>query len=144
MADRGDMAVDLVAGQLTALAGLGALGDLDLQLVGIDQIFGGDAEPAGGDLLDRRALGIAIGERPEAVRSPRRPRRCWSVPPIRFIATARVVCASRLIEPKLIAPVVKRRTIALAGSTSSSGSGRTGRLEVEQAAQGQQRRGSAR
>ena len=40
MADRGDVPIDLVAGQLAAFAGLGALGDLDLQLVGIDQIFG--------------------------------------------------------------------------------------------------------
>src|SRR3546814_6977433 len=44
-------------------------------------------------------------------------------PPLRFIATASVVCASRLIEPKLIAPVAKRLTISLAGSTSSIGIG---------------------
>ena len=42
---------------------------------------------------------------------------------MRFIAIAKVVCASRLIEPKLIAPVAKRLTISLAGSTSSSGTG---------------------
>src|SRR5690242_20914422 len=30
------------------------------------------------------------------------------LPPMRFIAIARVVCASRLIEPKLIAPVANR------------------------------------
>ena len=29
------------------------------------------------------------------------------LPPMRFIAIAKVVCASRLIEPKLIAPVAK-------------------------------------
>ena len=45
------------------------------------------------------------------------------LPPMRFIAIARVVCASRLIEPKLIAPVAKRLTISAAGSTSSSGTG---------------------
>ena len=45
------------------------------------------------------------------------------LPPIRFIAIASVVCASRLIEPKLIAPVAKRLTISAAGSTSSSGTG---------------------
>ena len=45
------------------------------------------------------------------------------LPPMRFMAMASVVCASRLIEPKLIAPVAKRLTISLAGSTSSSGMG---------------------
>ncbi len=47
---------------------------------------------------------------------------------MRFIAIAKVVCASRLIEPKLIAPVAKRLTIALAGSTSSSGTGSAAKL----------------
>src|SRR5205085_9815202 len=54
-ADGRDFGIDLVAGQLAALARLRALRDLDLDIVGIGQIFGGDAEPAGGDLLDRRA-----------------------------------------------------------------------------------------
>ena len=61
------MLVDLVAGQLAALARLGALGDLDLHVVGIDQIFGGHAESAGRDLLDRRAHRIAVGQPLEAV-----------------------------------------------------------------------------
>ena len=60
MAHPGDGLVDLVAGQLTALAGLGALRHLDLQSVRIGQVFGGDAEAARGHLLDRRALGIAV------------------------------------------------------------------------------------
>ena len=42
---------------------------------------------------------------------------------MRFIAIASVVCASREIEPKDIAPVEKRLTMFLAGSTSSSGTG---------------------
>ncbi len=42
-------------------------------------------------------------------------------PPIRFIATASVSCASRESEPSDIAPVEKRLTISDAGSTSSSG-----------------------
>ena len=42
---------------------------------------------------------------------------------MRFIAIASVVCASREMEPKLIAPVAKRLTMSLAGSTSSSGTG---------------------
>ena len=55
----GDPRVDLVAGQLAALAGLGALGHLDLEVVGVGQVVGGDAEAAGGDLLDRgAALGV--------------------------------------------------------------------------------------
>ena len=40
IAQPGDQLVDLVAGQLAALAGLGALGDLDLQHLGVDQIGG--------------------------------------------------------------------------------------------------------
>ncbi len=45
------------------------------------------------------------------------------MPPRRFIAIASVSCASLLIDPKLMAPVVNRLTISLAGSTSSSGMG---------------------
>ena len=45
------------------------------------------------------------------------------LPPMRFMAMARVSCASLLIEPNDIAPVVKRFTISLAGSTSSIGIG---------------------
>ena len=51
--------VDLVAGQLSALAGLGTLRHLDLDVVGVGEVLRGHAEPAGGDLLDRRAaLGV--------------------------------------------------------------------------------------
>ena len=39
------------------------------------------------------------------------------------MAMARVSWASLLIDPKLMAPVVKRLTISLAGSTSSIGMG---------------------
>jgi len=44
------------------------------------------------------------------------------------MAIARPVCASVEIEPSDMAPVAKRLTISLAGSTSSSGSGGTCRL----------------
>ncbi len=44
----------------------------------------------------------------------------FDLPPIRFIAIASVVCASREIEPNDIAPVENRLTMSLAGSTSSS------------------------
>ena len=41
-----DGLIHLVAGKLAAFAGLGALRHLDLQLVGVDQVIGGDAEAA--------------------------------------------------------------------------------------------------
>ena len=42
---------------------------------------------------------------------------------MRFMAMASVSCASLLMEPNDMAPVAKRLTISLAGSTSSSGTG---------------------
>src|SRR6266480_3261043 len=42
----------------------------------------------------------------------------FDLPPMRFMAMARVVCASVEIEPSDIAPVEKRLTMAEAGSTS--------------------------
>ncbi len=59
-AQPGDDLGDLAAGQLAALAGLGALGDLDLQDLGVDQVVRGDAETARGDLLDLGHLDRAI------------------------------------------------------------------------------------
>ena len=50
---------NLVARQLSPFAGLGALRHLDLELVGIDQILGGDTEAPGSNLLDRRAQAVA-------------------------------------------------------------------------------------
>ena len=44
MAHAGNGLIDLVTGQLSAFAGLRTLRDFDLQLVGVDQVFGGDAE----------------------------------------------------------------------------------------------------
>ena len=120
VADPADVLVDLVPGQLAALAGLGALRHLDLQLVGVDEVVDRDAEAAGGDLLDRRAPAIAVAR---SAPDPRRPRRCSTCPPSRFIASARFSCASRESEPRLIAPVAKRLTIVVHGSTSSSGIG---------------------
>src|SRR5690606_30908448 len=67
VAGLGDRRVDLVAGQLAALAGLGALRDLDLHHVGVDEIFRGDAEAARGDLLDRRALRVCAAARQRQV-----------------------------------------------------------------------------
>ncbi len=51
------------------------------------------------------------------------------------MAIASVSCASLEIEPSDIAPVAKRRTISLDGSTSSSGTGGPAGRELEQAAQ---------
>ena len=48
-------------GQLTALAGLGALGHLDLQIVGVDEVLARHAEPARGDLLHGAAPPVAVG-----------------------------------------------------------------------------------
>ena len=42
---------------------------------------------------------------------------------MRFMALARVSCASSLIDPSDIAPVLKRFAIAVQGSTSSIGIG---------------------
>src|SRR5207253_7873982 len=49
------------AGELAAFAGLGALGHFDLKLVGVDEIFGGDAKAGAGDLLDGGATPVAVG-----------------------------------------------------------------------------------
>src|SRR3546814_1456089 len=52
---------DLEARKLAALAGLGALCDLDLDLVACAEIFGGYAETAARDLLDVAVGVVAIG-----------------------------------------------------------------------------------
>src|SRR5690606_5408209 len=66
----GNRRVNLVARKLTALAGLGALRDLDLHHIRVDEIFRRHAEAARGDLLDRGALWIAraIRQRQVAIR----------------------------------------------------------------------------
>ena len=63
VAHPGDELGDLEAGQLPALAGLGALRHLDLDLAALVQIFGRDAEPARGHLLDRRVGVVAVRTR---------------------------------------------------------------------------------
>jgi hypothetical protein len=55
----GDVRVHLRPGQLPALAGLGALGHLDLDVVGVHEVLARHAEASGGDLLDgAAALGV--------------------------------------------------------------------------------------
>ena len=56
----GHPGVDLVRGQLAALAGLGALGDLDLDVVGVGEVVRRHPEAAGGDLLDGRAAARVV------------------------------------------------------------------------------------
>ena len=68
VAHLGDGGVDLVAGQLAAFAGLGALRHLDLHHVGVDEVLRRHAEAARRHLLDGRAHRIAVGQRLEAVR----------------------------------------------------------------------------
>ncbi len=51
VAQPGDEGRHLEAGQLPALARFRPLGDLDLQFLSPGQVVGGDAKPAGGDLL---------------------------------------------------------------------------------------------
>ncbi len=94
----GDDVVDLVTGQLAAFAGLCALRHLDLHHVGIDQVFRGHAEAARGHLLDGRAHGVAVRQRGEAI-DFLTTFAGVGLPPMRFMAMASVVCASRLIEP---------------------------------------------
>ena len=57
----GDPRPDLRTRQLATLAGLRALGHLDLQIVGVHQILRGDAEAPRGDLLDGRPPQISVG-----------------------------------------------------------------------------------
>src|SRR6267154_4453493 len=62
IADLGDVIGDLSTGQLAAFAGLCALGHLDLDLLRAREVFGGHAEPAGGNLFDLRLQYIAFLE----------------------------------------------------------------------------------
>ena len=55
-----DVARDLVAGQLAAFARFRALRDLDLELIRIDEIFGGHPEAGRGHLLDPGAQRVAF------------------------------------------------------------------------------------
>ena len=57
---RGDLLRDLLAGQVAALAGLGALADLDLGDVGAVDHFGRDAEAPRGDLLAAPVAVLAV------------------------------------------------------------------------------------
>ena len=62
----GDPWIDLGTGQLATFTGLRALRNLDLDFVGVDKVFAGDAEAAGSDLFDGGALAVAVRQRLEA------------------------------------------------------------------------------
>ena len=66
VAHLGDELIHFMARQLAAFTGLGTLGHLDLQVVGIHQVIRGDSETGGSDLLDGAAPQVAIGIRFEA------------------------------------------------------------------------------
>ena len=60
-ADFGDPGVDLAAREFSAFAGLGTLGHLDLQFLGLREVIAGDPKPPRGHLFDGAIARIAIG-----------------------------------------------------------------------------------
>mmetsp|Transcript_19087 Transcript_19087/g.39312 ORF Transcript_19087/g.39312 Transcript_19087/m.39312 type:complete len:292 (-) Transcript_19087:2621-3496(-) len=61
-AEAGDVLGDLRTGELASLPGLGALGHLDLELLRGDEVLGGDAEAARGDLVDEAVGRVPVLE----------------------------------------------------------------------------------
>ena len=106
--ERGDVGGRLAPGQLAALAGLGALGDLDLELVGAGEVGRGHAEPGRGDLLDPGVVALAV-------RARRVPGRVLAaLAGVRRAAGALDADGQRLVRlglsaPTLIAETTKRR-----------------------------------
>ena len=131
----GDPRIHLEAGQLTALAGLGALRHLDLEIARVDEVLARHAEARRGDLLDGAASRVAVGDPAGSESGSSPPSPLFDLPPSRFIAIASVSCASWLIDPYDIAPVANRLTMASTGSTSSIGTGVVRPSELEQPAQ---------
>ena len=68
LTDLGDPGVDLLTGQVATLAGLGALGHLDLNLEGTAQIAARHAKARTCHLLDRGVLGVTVSQRGLATR----------------------------------------------------------------------------
>src|SRR3546814_15158408 len=68
MPELGDHLGHLEPRKLSALAGLGALRHLDLDLAALVQVLGGHAEASRGDLLDRGVLVVAVLARRDARR----------------------------------------------------------------------------
>ena len=68
LTDLGNPGVDLLAGQVATLAGLGALGHLDLNLEGAAQVAARHAKACACHLLDGGVLGVTVGQRGLATR----------------------------------------------------------------------------
>ena len=68
LTDLGDPGVDLLAGQVTALTRLGALGHLDLNLEGAAQVAARHAKARACHLLDGGVLGVTVSQRGLATR----------------------------------------------------------------------------
>src|SRR5262249_48173549 len=60
MANAGDDFIDFMSRELAAFARLRALRHLDLELIGADQIFAGDAEARGSNLFDSAGPRITV------------------------------------------------------------------------------------
>src|SRR5690606_16572727 len=60
MTQPADVLIDLVTGELTAFAGLCALGHFDLQFYGVVQVVNRHAKPTAGHLLDGRPAPVAV------------------------------------------------------------------------------------
>ena len=68
LTDLGDPGVDLLAGQVATLAGLGALSHLDLNLEGAAQVAARHAKARACHLLDGGVLGVTVSQRGLATR----------------------------------------------------------------------------
>ena len=68
LTDLGDPGVDLLAGQVATLTGLGALGHLNLNLEGAAQIAARHAKACACHLLDGGVLGVTVSQRGLATR----------------------------------------------------------------------------
>ena len=68
LTDLGDPGVDLLTGQVATLAGLGALGHLDLNLEGAAQVAARHAKARTCHLLDGGVLGVTVSQRGLATR----------------------------------------------------------------------------
>src|SRR5262249_12994763 len=63
VAHLGNPRIDFVARQLSTFTRFSALSHLDLQLLGMDQVFAGYAEPGRGNLFDGAVARVTIGVR---------------------------------------------------------------------------------
>jgi hypothetical protein len=119
----GDPGIDLEAGKLPALAGLGALRHLDLEFVGVDEVFAGDAEAARRDLLDGAAARSPVSGSGVKRLGSSPPSPVLDLPPMRFIAMASVSWALGGDRAEAHRAGAEALDDFAAGSTSSRGMG---------------------